>query len=424
MRTIAWFLTEYIFYYPLIMSIVWISGGIMYFYRMKTRNEIKCPVFEQEPFVSVLVPARNEGSQIRETIMGILGSNYSNFEVVVINDASTDETKEIVEGFMGGNDKIRLLNLEENMGKATALNYGLLVSKGEIIVTIDADCSLDKNCIPWLVSHFVHYPRVGAVTGNPRVKNQKRLLTRVQAAEYSSIIGLVKRSQRMLGKLFTVSGVVAAFSRRALLDAGLWSDNMLTEDIDITWKMEGKFWDVRYEERAICSIVTPQTVRGLLKQRFRWCGGGAQVIKKQRSIWKKPEMRRMWPIYIDYILSIIWAYAFITCCCFWILQAVFYLITGSSWSALGNPIPYWRGAMIAIICIFQLLVGIVIDRDFKEEGWGTYFYAIWFPVAYWFLHSISAVAATPGGLFKKFDKPAIWVSPERGEAAAGGFLRK
>ena len=411
MRSITHFLGEYVFYYPLITSLIWVLGGMTYYFRMRRGDQADELVSEREPYVSILVPARNEGPQIEETIRKILDSNYTNFEIIIINDASWDNTKEIVENLMKEDKRIRLLNLKENMGKASAMNYALLVSKGEIIVTIDADCSPEKDCLSMMVGHFVKYPRVGAVTGNPRIKNQENLLTQVQASEYSSIIGLIKRSQRMLGKIFTVSGVIAAFRKRALLDAGLWSNNMLTEDIDITWKLEAKCWDVRFEENAICWIITPKTLKGLLKQRLRWCGGGAQVIKKHANIWKNPEMRRMWPIYIDYILSVTWAYVFIICLCYWTAQALFNI--GSDAAVLGNPIPAWRGAVIGAVCLVQLLTGIILDKNLKKDALRTCFYAIWFPVVYWFLYSISVVVATPIGLFKKFDKPVKWVSPER-----------
>jgi poly-beta-1,6-N-acetyl-D-glucosamine synthase len=97
---------------------------------------------------------------------------------------------------------------------------------------------------------------------------------------WGAIVGLIKRAQRTYGRLFTVSGVAAAFRKTALYDVGYWSSEMLTEDIDVTWKMELKAWDVRYEPHALVWILMPETFAGLWKQRLRWAMGGVQVILK------------------------------------------------------------------------------------------------------------------------------------------------
>ena len=93
---------------------------------------------------------------------------------------------------------------------------------------IDGDAILDPDSIPWLLKHFETGPRLGAVTGNPRIRTRSTLLGRLQVGEFSSIVGLIKRTQRIYGRLFTVSGVVVMFRRRALLDVGFWSPEMLT----------------------------------------------------------------------------------------------------------------------------------------------------------------------------------------------------
>ena len=139
----------------------------------------------------------------------------------MINDASTDRTLEIVQELAAAHDRVRYLSLRENMGKANAMNYAFFMSRGEILVCIDADCILDPQAVTWMVAPFVKNNRVGAVTGNPRVKNRTSLLAKVQTAEYASVIGLIKRTQRLLGKVMTISGVIAAFRKRALLDATL-----------------------------------------------------------------------------------------------------------------------------------------------------------------------------------------------------------
>lgn len=191
---------------------------------------------------------------------------------------------------------LRVLHLQKNMGKAHGLNLALAISHGEIIVTLDADSMLDEHAVEWAVWHFNTFPRVGAVTGNPRVRNRTTLLAKIQTAEYSSVIGLIKRAQRLMGKVMTVSGVVAAWRRSAVVHAGLWDTKAITDDIEMTWRLETKFWDVRYETNMLCWMLVPESLSGLWKQRCRWAQGGVEVMRRHYDVWKDWRQRRIWPI--------------------------------------------------------------------------------------------------------------------------------
>src|SRR5258708_36502311 len=100
--------------------------------------------------------------------------------------------------------------------------------------------------------HSMSSTRVGAVTGNPRIRNRSTLFGRIQVGEFSSTAGLLKRAQRTYGRLFTISGVIAGFRKMALHQAGHWSQDMLTEAIDATWKLELAKWGGRAEPRPPC----------------------------------------------------------------------------------------------------------------------------------------------------------------------------
>ena len=401
----------YIFYYPIVMSLVWMIGGVYYHFRYE-RNQPDLPVLTSHPLLSVLIPARNEAPNIRETIESVLASSYPNFEVIVINDASTDGMEAVVRELVEEHPQVRLLNLTVNQGKAEALNYGFLMSKGEVIVTVDADCMLDPHSLHWMAWHFVTFPRVGALTGNPRVRNRTTLLAQIQTAEYASVIGLIKRTHRVLGKVMTVSGVIAAWRRQALLDVGLWSKDMITDDIDMTWKMEKRFWDVRYETKAIGWILVPETLSGLWKQRCRWAQGGVEVIRRHRNVWTDWRQRRIWPLYIDYVTSILWAHVFLISMFFWLygqLSGDWFLM-----AQLGNPITLWNGSIIAVVCMLQFAVSLLIEGKYDKHLWVTYFWVIWYPVIYWIFNAMTVLVSTPRGLTKKFGKAAVWTSPDRG----------
>jgi len=178
-------------------------------------------------------------------------------------------------------------------------------------VGIDGDAILDVKAIGWMLRHFLRHDDIAAVTGNPRIRTRSTLLGRMQVGEFSSFIGLIKRTQQLYGRLFSVSGVIVMFRRKALLDVGFWSTDMLTEDIDISWKLQVAGWRIRYEPHALCWILMPETIRGLYKQRLRWAMGGIQTLLKYSSNMRHLSQRRMWPIYGEYLLSVFWSYSMV-----------------------------------------------------------------------------------------------------------------
>lgn len=404
-------LGAFIFYYPVIMSMFWIIGGI-FFYLRREYHQPKCPQLDAFPLVSILIPARNEEQDIEDTVQAIFTTEYPNIEVIVINDASTDNTLTILKQLQLEYPALRVLNLLTNMGKANALNHALPMTSGEIIVTIDADSMLDPLAIHWGVWHFENFPRVGAVTGNPRVRNRTSLLAKIQTAEYSSVIGLIKRTQRLIGKVMTVSGVIAVWRKCALVEVGGWSTDMITDDIDMTWKLEKHFWDIRYEANMLCWMLVPETLNGLWRQRKRWAQGGIEVIRKHWDIFGSYKNRRLWPLYIDYCLGIFWAYTFVAALLVYLVSMV--LSIDQHYSMHGSPIPYWNGSIVATICLIQFFVSLLLDNRYDKGLYKIYFWVIWYPAIYWAYNSLAVVFATPAALSKSFGKDAIWASPDRG----------
>lgn len=220
-----------------------------------------------------MVPCYNEGANVEETIGHLLRQRYPDFEVLTINDGSKDDTGARLDRLAQQDPRLTVLH-QHNQGKAMALNNGLAVASGEILVGIDGDAVLDYDAVRWMVKHFIESPRVGAVTGNPRVRTRSTIIGKIQTGEFSSIIGLIKRAQRIYGTVFTVSGVVVAFRKQAVEAVGGWSNDMVTEDIDISWKLQLAGWLIHYQPQALCWVLMPETVRGLYKQRLRWAQGG------------------------------------------------------------------------------------------------------------------------------------------------------
>jgi len=301
--------------------------------------------------------------------------------------------------------------MKTNQGKGMGLTMGAMAAKSEYLVCIDADALLDAKAIKYFMWHFLNFPRVGAITGNPRVRNRTSIVGKIQVGEFSSIVGMIKRTQRIIGKVYTISGVIAAFRKSALMSVGFWSNDMVTEDIDISWKLQLKFWDIRYEPRALCWILMPETVRGLWKQRLRWAQGGNEVLRKYGRSMLDWSQRRIWPIYIEYVVSVLWAYLFTLTVAVYLLDKVIDLPPGIE---VRTIVPGWTGVILAIVCLCQVLIGLLIDSKFEKGIIKMFFWLIWYPCIYWVLNASVTIIGLPKALLKKKGTPAVWESPDRG----------
>ncbi|MHA6202948.1 poly-beta-1,6-N-acetyl-D-glucosamine synthase [Dyella soli] len=403
----------YIFFYPLTMSCIWMLGALVFYLRYERhphRRVSEPPLLSDYPFVAVLVPCYNEQHNIEETIDALMELQYPNFEVVAINDGSTDDTEKLLDALAAQHPRLRVIHHVKNQGKAVGLNTGALLTRADILVGIDGDARLDPWAIHWLVAHF-EVASVGAVTGNPRMRNRSTLIGRIQVGEFSSMVGMIKRAQRALGAMFTISGAVSAFRRSALHEVGYWTHHRLTEDVDISWKLQVAGWDIRFEPRALCWILMPETYAGLWKQRLRWAMGGAQVMLSHAGQMLHWRCARLWPLYIEYYLSIIWAWLFSFALAFRVLDLVAIHVDLGSAAVL---LPGSAGFLLGTSCLAQMLVGFLLDRPYDRDLLRNYLWAIWYPAVYWLIATASAVAGIPRVLLQDRQERARWQSPDRG----------
>jgi len=414
------FLMGFLFFYPLFMSALWVSGGIYFWWHWERKwawderhGHREVPQLPGQPLVSILIPCHNEAVNGEETLLSALRQNYPNIEVIAINDGSTDATGALFDRMAREHKRLRVIHLAQNQGKAIALRTGSLAANSDWLVCIDGDARLDPDAVNYLVAPLLANPRVGAVTGNPRIRTRSTLVGKIQVGEFSSIIGLIKRTQRVYGQVFTVSGVIAAFRRQALDRADYWDPNMVTDDIDISWKLQRDHWSIFYEPRALCWILMPETVRGLWKQRLRWAQGGAEVfLKNIRSIWNWRN-RRLWPLVAEFCLSVIWAFTFAVSIILWLLN-LFFPLPGFFYVAALLP-PGFTGLMLAIVCLVQFITSILIDRRYEPQLAQSLYWVIWYPLVYWMLSLFTTLVSFAKVMLRyRRDRRARWISPDRG----------
>ncbi len=407
------FVFNFCFLYPLFMSWVWNTGSIYYWYRYERlgSDPERLPDLAHFPRLALVVPCFNEAAHAEETVLNLLAHDYPNFEVIAVNDGSVDATAAILDRLCAAHPRLRVVHHAKNQGKAVALTTAALITDAEYILGIDGDALLDQRAARWMLRHLIASPRVGAVTGNPRLRTRSTLLGRIQVGEFSSIVGIIKRAQRTYGRLFTVSGVCVMFRKAALTDVGFWSRETLTEDIDISWKLQLAHWDVRFEPAATCWILMPETFRGLWNQRLRWATGGSQAVLKYCGIWKRWRQRRMWPVYLEYALSLTWSYLMLATIVLFFVELVVPLPPALTVRTL---LPDWTGLLIATTSMFQTAVAMLLDSRYDERLWRNYFYMIWYPFAYWLINMATAAVAFPRALLRKKAQAGLWVSPDRG----------
>src|SRR5574341_1392493 len=163
------------------MSFLWMLGASFFYWRFERggRDRARGRALPNPPPVSVLIPSYNEGENAEETVRHALALDHPEFEVVAVNDGSKDDTGAVLDRLAAQHPRLRVVHLAENQGKAVALQTGALLAKHEILICIDGDALLDPAAARWFVPHFVESPEVGAVTGNPRIRNRSTLLGRL-----------------------------------------------------------------------------------------------------------------------------------------------------------------------------------------------------------------------------------------------------
>lgn len=240
-----------------------------------------------EPPVTIIVPAYNEGKLIKQTLESLLALDYPAFEIIVVDDGSTDQTAKVVEKWLGkhGNAVVKMVQ-KPNGGKASALNTGIQMATHDFVLCVDGDSQLDAQTLKKAVPHL-RDPKIGAVAGNVKVLNRNNLWTMLQALEYVEGLNLARASQSFFRLVNIIPGPVGLFRKTALHEVGWYNSDTFAEDCDITLKLLRKGWKVIYEPAAIAHTEAPNKLLPLLKQRYRWTRGILQALSKNRKYeWK------------------------------------------------------------------------------------------------------------------------------------------
>lgn len=248
---------------------------------------------DYNPRVSVVIPAWNEEVGLVKTVKTILESTYRNLEIIVVNDGSTDNSDRLMHEFLKGYEEeisrkssmdgvIDIIyKYKKNGGKGKALNDGIALSTGEIILSIDADCVLLPDTVQNFVLHFEDQ-RVMAAVGNVKVGNQKSLLETLQYLEFLFSF-YFKKADSLMNAIYIIGGAAGAFRRKVFEDLGPYSHENITEDIELSVRIQKAGMKIVYAADAIVYTEGAATFKGLAAQRLRWKRGRFQTFFEHRN---------------------------------------------------------------------------------------------------------------------------------------------
>lgn len=292
------------------------------------------------PSISILAPSYNEGNTIIENIRSLLSLHYGDFEVIIINDGSKDDTmakiiahyslvkvdymvnyiiptKPVRAIYKSTNKAFgKLLVIDkENGGKADSLNAGINVSTKKLIACIDVDCILEEDSILKMVKPFLEYnnERVIATGGVIRVANSCRvmdgkivevnlpsnLIARFQVLEYSRSFLMGRLAWSSINGLMLISGAFGLFDREIVILAGGYDSKTVGEDMELIVRMRRYMFEKKLRGRVVyipdplCWTEVPEEIRILSRQRTRWTRGTIETLRKHKSLFFNPKYGNM-----------------------------------------------------------------------------------------------------------------------------------
>jgi poly-beta-1,6-N-acetyl-D-glucosamine synthase len=389
--------------YPVATAALWIAGGLIFRIWEEHPKELEP---DECPGVTVLIPAYNEEAVIATSIRAALDSDYPRLEVLVLDDGSTDATEQTALAAAAGDDRCRVIRDPVNRGKAERLNAGFELAAHQYVVVTDADGHLLPHTVRRLVERIDSSPLLAAVAGGPFVTNRNRFICAMQVLEAAAIIGLIRRTQSLTGRVGTVAGVLGIFHRDRVLAVGGYDGRMATEDIDLTWRLLMAGWHTAYEPSALVGMEVPPTLGALWAQRKRWARGQGEVLNvhfREVFRWRN---HRMWLIALESLASLIWVIALFCSLVLSVLNVFF----GHDLGFFGFGMAW--GVAICVVATVQLLVALGLRYHYDHWGPRALLVGAVYPLAFWLISASAALHQQVTALIRgPRERRVVWDIP-------------
>jgi biofilm PGA synthesis N-glycosyltransferase PgaC len=376
-------LLAFVALYPVVTAALWIAGGLLF--RLLDERDAAEEPHAGWPGVSVLIPAYNEEAVIRTSVAAAIASDYPELEVLVLDDGSTDHTEAAALEAIAGDLRCRVIRDPVNRGKADRLNVGLKQARHELVAVADADTHMHPQALRMLVARMCRSQPLAAVAGAPHVTNRGRFLLAMQILEAASIIGLIRRTQSLTGRVGVVAGVLGLFRRDRVLAVGGYDPRMATEDIDLTWKLLLDGWQTAYEPRALVGMQVPGSIRALWAQRKRWARGQGEVLHVHLAEVTRWRNHRMWLLSLEALASLLWVVVLVASL---VIAALAVFL-----SEVGNVFGFalaW-GIAISFVALVQMIVALNLEHGYDRTIFRPLLVGAVYPLGYWIISSAAAL---------------------------------
>lgn len=353
---LIWFMIGY-------QLVLTIAGYLHYRASRKERRAIDGMKFDFPP-VSILIPAHNEELVIADTLDAMLALDYppEKMEVIVVNDGSTDRTKEIIESFAARDARIVLFDVpqgEGGKGKSRALNLGVKRANAEFIAIYDADNTPDRSALRYLIAQMLLHDELGAVIGKFRTINKKRsLVTRFINIETLSFQSILQAGRwKMLG-ITTLPGTNYVIRKKIIEEMGGWDEDAITEDSEMSVRMYMHDWKIKTIPYAVTYEQEPETWRVWWRQRLRWVRGNNYVARKFFRMRKEITSRKL-RLEVAYTLALYYVF-FVAI----LISDLLFVLSATNIVVITLPGPYTTVWLLAIVLFFaEIMLALSYDRE-------------------------------------------------------------
>jgi cellulose synthase/poly-beta-1,6-N-acetylglucosamine synthase-like glycosyltransferase len=277
--------------YFIFLSVLFVFGVqgyvMVYLYRKHQPKDKRKPEWQGDwPLVTIQLPIYNELYVVERLLRAVCAMDYprDRLQIQVLDD-STDESRLVAERLVRsyqerGYDIVHLHRTDRVGYKAGALREGLKSAKGEFIAIFDADFVPPKKFLRQTIPHFVD-PKLGLVQARwGYINDDYSLLTRAQAIALDGHFVIEQAARNRAGYFMNFNGTGGVWRKACILDAGNWSDDTLTEDLDLSYRAQLRGWRFKYLQDVVCPSEVPAEMNSVKSQQFRWTKGAIETARK------------------------------------------------------------------------------------------------------------------------------------------------